>query len=138
MDMISLIHSETRCVVTITSDDPLAFPPFVESVVTNGVKWHDLYFAGELDGNTLSDAGCESFGIPVYERYSEIFAHITLVDPMLNLYAVRRSHGYEVVGYATLDDSYCITNWWHAMPEDLMPEDMTAWGPGAAGPDDDL
>lgn len=138
MDTISLIQNDTHCVVTLTSDDPLALPPFVESVVTEGVQWHDLYFSGVLDGNDLTPQGCESFGLPAGDHYSEVFAHITLIDPSLDLYEVRRSHLCPVVGYATLDAAYCLTAWWHAVPEDLTRDDLTDWGPATPGPDDDL
>ena len=127
MDTISLLLDSERYVVTLTSDDSLTLPPFAENAVTDGVQWRDLYFAGELDGNTLSDAGYESFGIPVSELYSEVFAHITLIDPKLNLYEIRRSHGCEIGGYATLDETYCLTQWWHVVPEDLTRDDLESW-----------
>lgn len=138
MDTISVIQSDTRCVVTLTSGHPLALPPFIESIVTNGIQWHDPYASGVIDGNDLSDAGCEAFGLPVEDRYAEVFAYITLIDPDLDLWEVRRSHGCDVLGYVQLDPAYCIVQFWHSVPEDLTPDDLTDWGPGATGPDDDL
>lgn len=133
MDTISLVLSDSRFVVTLTSDHLLELPPFVETPVLDGIQWADLYASGVLDGNDLSDAGCEAFGLPVYDRYSEVFAHITLIDPTIELYAVSRSHGCEVLGYATLDVAYCLTQWWHAVPEDLTRDDLTCWGPAPDG-----
>jgi len=138
MDTISLVLDSERCVVTLTSDDPLAFPAFVETPVLDGVQWHDLYVGGVIDGNDLSDAGCEALGLAVSDRYSEVFAHVTLIDPSLDLWEVRRSWGCEVLGYAVLDATYCVVQWWHCVPEDLTPDDLTDWGPGALGPDADL
>lgn len=138
MDTISLVLDSEHCVVTLTSDDPLALPTFVETPVLDGIQWHDLYAGGVLDGNDLSDAGCEAFGLPVCDRYSEVFAHITLIDSSLDLWELRRSHGCEVLGYVALDENYCIEQWWHAVPEDLTRDDLDSWGPSASGPDDDL
>lgn len=112
MDTISLVLDSL--VVTLTSDGPLPIPPWVEVAPEDDerVSWSSLHWSGELDGNPLTPEGSEAFGIPAGDHYVEVYAFVTMVDAELNLYEVRRTPGADTLGWAVLDEAYCITDWW--------------------------
>lgn len=112
MDTISLVLEDT--IVTLISDGPLPIPPWVEVAPEEAtrVSWSSLHWSGELDGNPLTDEGALAFGLPAGEHFTEVFAFVTLADPELNLYEVRRTPSAETLGWAVLDETYCITDWW--------------------------
>lgn len=76
------------------------------------------------------------FGLHADADFIEMFAHIIRIDMTLNLWEVRKTESSPVVGYAQLDGCYTLIDFWHTVPEDLTRDDLTAWGRGAAGPDD--
>ena len=112
MDTISLVLD--GLVVTLTSDGPLPIPQWIETAPDDDerVSWSSLHWSGELDGNPLGDAGAIAFGLPASEHYIEVYAFVTLVDAELNLYEVRRTASDDTLGWATLDEAYCIKDWW--------------------------
>ena len=107
MDTLTLVLEAEHIVVTFTSDGPLSIPAWVETTVPDyeHVSWLSLAVTGVLDLDPLPDAGAAAFGLNASADFGQTYAHISLVDDTLNLWAVSKSESTDLLGWVVLSEN---------------------------------
>lgn len=115
---MSIVDFENHLVLTLTSDQDLDIPLEMTPPQPKSVGWESLGLAGILDAYRLDDAGAAAFGLPS-GAFIEVFAFISLVDPELSLYEVRKAAHEPVIGWAVLSECYTDLIDWIGLPDGI-------------------
>ncbi len=125
MDSLTLVLDTEHIVVTLTSQNDLDVPPWVEITVPDDehVSWRSLAITGVLDLDPLTTAGAAAFGLDHPEQYAQTFAHIELADADLGLWAVSKTENSDLLGWVLLDEAYTVVDF-YALPVYFSEDDL--------------